>query len=118
MVLPNGNLANGTITNYTRCNERRIDVPVGIAYKEDIRRAREILEQVANKEPGVITEKEIRVFVDSLGESSVNMVVRCWAAQSEYWDTKWRLTEQIKYALDEAGITIPFPQIDIHLDKE
>lgn len=118
VVLPNGNLANGTITNYTRCKERRIDVPVGIAYKEDIQSAREVLEQVANKESGVIKEKEIRVFVDSLGESSVNLIVRCWAFQSEYWDTKWRLTEQVKYALDEAGITIPFPQMDVHFNKE
>lgn len=115
VVLPNGNLANGTITNYTRCNERRIDIPVGIAYKEDIRKAREVLEQAAREEPGVMNEKEIRVFVDSLGESSVNLIVRCWASQSEYWDTKWRLTEQVKYALDESGITIPFPQMDVYL---
>ena len=118
VVLPNGNLANGTITNYTRYDERRIDIPVGIAYKEDIRRAKEVLERVPKEDPGVIKEKEIRIFVDSLGESSVNLIVRCWACQSEYWDTKWRLTEQVKYALDEAGITIPFPQMDVHLDKE
>lgn len=117
VVLPNGNLANGTITNYTRCRERRIDIPVGIAYKEDIQKAREVLEKVVRKETGIIEEKEIRVFVDSLGESSVNLNVRCWASQSAYWDTKWHLTEQIKYALDEAGISIPFPQVDVHLDK-
>ncbi len=118
VVLPNGNLANGTITNYTRCQERRIDIPVGISYREDIRKAREIMEKVASEEPGVIQEREIRAFVDSLGESSVNLNVRCWASQSDYWNTKWHLTEQIKYALDEAGISIPFPQLDVHLDKE
>ncbi len=118
VVLPNGNLANGTITNYTRCQERRIDIPVGISYREDIRKAREIMEKVAGEEPGVIQEREIRAFVDSLGESSVNLNVRCWASQSDYWNTKWHLTEQIKYALDEAGISIPFPQLDVHLDKE
>lgn len=118
VVLPNGNLANGTITNFTRCQERRIDIPVGIAYREDIRKAREVMEGVAKEEPGVIQEREIKVFVDSLGESSVNLNVRCWASQSDYWDTKWQLTEQIKYALDEAGISIPFPQLDVHFDKE
>lgn len=118
IVLPNGNLANGTIINFTRCKERRIDIPVGIAYREDIRKAREVIEGVVKAEPGVLQEREIRVFVDSLGESSVNLNVRCWAAQSEYWDTKWQLTEQIKYALDGAGISIPFPQLDIHYNKE
>lgn len=118
VVLPNGNLANGTITNFTRCKERRIDIPVGIAYKEDIRKAREVLEQVVREEAGVIKEKEIRVFVDSLGESSVNLIIRCWALQGEYWDTRWRLTEQVKYALDAANVTIPFPQMDIHFNKE
>lgn len=115
VVLPNGNLANGTITNFTRCRERRIDIPVGIAYQEDIRRAREVLEQAAANELGVIREREIRVFVDSLGESSVNLIVRCWALQEEYWNTKWKLTEEVKYALDEAGISIPFPQLDVYV---
>lgn len=117
VVLPNGNLANGTIINYTRCRERRIDIPVGIAYSENIQKARGVLENVIRQEAGVIEEKEIRVFVDSLGESSINLNVRCWAHQEKYWDTKWHLTEQIKYALDEAGISIPFPQVDVHVDK-
>lgn len=118
VVLPNGTLANGTIINFTRCRERRIDILVGIAYKEDIRKAREILESVAREDAGIMKEKEIRVFVDSLGESSVNLNVRCWALQSDYWEAKWRLTEHIKYALDEAGISIPFPQMDVHLDQD
>ena len=117
IVLPNGTLANGTITNYTKCNERRIDIPVGIAYEEDIRKARGVIENVITQTPSVIKEREIRVFVDSLGESSVNLNVRCWALQSDFWTTKWELTEQIKYALDEADIRIPYPQRDIHVDK-
>lgn len=117
VVLPNGNLANGTITNFTRCRERRIDISIGIAYQEDIRKAREVLEQAANRETGVMKEREIRVFVDSLGESSVNLILRCWALQEMYWDTKWQLTEQAKYALDEAGISIPFPQMDVHVQR-
>lgn len=114
IVLPNGTLANGTITNYTKCSERRIDIPVGIAYEEDIQKARKVIEAAILGMPSVIKEKEIRVFVDSLGESSVNLNVRCWTLQSDYWTTKWELTEQIKYALDEAGIRIPYPQLDVH----
>ncbi|MDE7331679.1 MAG: mechanosensitive ion channel [Lachnospiraceae bacterium] len=114
VVLPNGTLANGTITNFTRCSERRIDIPVGIAYGEDIDAARAVLLKVIMEDENVIEERDRIVFVDSLGESSVNLNVRCWALQTDYWETKWRLTEQVKKALDEAGISIPFPQVDVH----
>lgn len=117
VVLPNGTLANGTITNFTRCRERRIDIPVGIAYEEDIRKAREVIESVLRADAAVIADRDIMVFVDSLGESSVNLNARCWAVQEDFWPAKWRLTEAVKYALDEAGIRIPYPQMDIHLDK-
>ncbi len=117
VVLPNGTLANGTITNFTRCRERRIDIPVGIAYEEDIGKAREVIEAVLHADAAVIADRDIMVFVDSLGESSVNLNARCWAVQEDFWPAKWRLTEAVKYALDEAGIRIPYPQMDIHLDK-
>lgn len=114
VVLPNGTLANGTITNFTRCRERRIDIPVGIGYGEDIDAARAVLLKIIMEDADVIAERDRIVFVDSLGESSVNLNVRCWALQTDYWETKWRLTEQVKKALDEAGISIPFPQMDVH----
>lgn len=114
VVLPNGTLANGTITNFTRCRERRIDIPVGIAYGEDIDAARAVLLKIIMEDADVIAERDRIVFVDSLGESSVNLNVRCWALQTDYWETKWRLTEQVKKALYEAGISIPFPQMDVH----
>lgn len=117
IVLPNGTLANGTIINVTRSKDRRIDIPVGIAYEEDIRQTRKVIEAVLKNDPDVLKEKEIRVFVDTFGESSVNLNVRCWSMQENYWETKWRLTEAIKYALDDANIRIPFPQVDVHLDK-
>lgn len=117
IVLPNGTLANGCITNYTKSDKRRIDIAVGIAYEEDIRRAKEVLIKVLEEEKGVLEREEKTVFVDSLGDSAVLMNVRCWAVKEEFWQTKWRLTENIKYALDEAGIRIPFPQMDVHLDK-
>ncbi len=117
VVLPNGTLANGTITNFTRCKERRIDILVGIAYEEDIRQARRVIEEVLLEDAEVIKERDMNVFVDSLGESGVNLNVRCWVLQEEFWPAKWRLTEQIKYALDKAEIKIPYPQIDVHIEK-
>ncbi len=116
IVLPNGTLANGSITNYTTCRSRRIDILVGISYKEDIKTAREILERVLDADPGVLKDQDKRVFVETLGDSSVVLNVRCWAVQEEYWETKWRLTEEVKYALDENKISIPYPQLDVHME--
>lgn len=117
IVLPNGTLANGCITNYTRCSKRRFDVKVGIAYKEDIRHAKEVLLAVLKEDEGILKNEEMAVLVDSLGDSSVNLIVRGWVKQEDYWPAIWRMTEKVKYALDDAGITIPFPQMDVHFDK-
>lgn len=117
IVLPNGTLANGCITNFTRCRMRRMDISVSIAYQEDIRQAKAVLSEVLKQEQGILNEEEQIVFVDSLGESGVLLNVRGWALNEDFWETKWRLTENIKYALDEAHISIPFPQLDVHLDR-
>lgn len=117
IVLPNGALANGSITNYTMCRKRRIDIKVGIAYEEDIRHAREVLLEALEKEVGVLADEESSVFVDSLEDSAVLLNIRCFTLTEDYWEVKWRLTEKVKYALDEAGIKIPFPQMDITLKK-
>lgn len=115
IVLPNGTLANGCITNFSECKMRRIDIMVSIAYDEDIRAAKRVLEQVLVDEKGVLENQERIVFVEALAENGVNLNVRCWADNTDYWDVKWRLTENIKYALDDAGISIPFPQVDVHV---
>lgn len=117
IVLPNGTLSNGYITNYTKCDKRRLDVTVGIAYEEDISHAKEVLMQVIREEEGILKNEDMRVFVDSLADSSVNLTVRGWVKGSEYWPVKWRVTENVKNALDRSGIRIPFPQMDVHLDK-
>lgn len=117
VALPNGTLANGSITNYTRSKKRRLDVKVGIAYSEDIRRAREVLLPVLREDESILKEEDMLVLVDSLGDSSVNLIVRGWVKSEDYWPALWRLTEKVKYALDDEGITIPFPQMDVHLDK-
>lgn len=115
IVLPNGTLANSSLTNVTACDSRRLDIKVGISYDADIRRAKEVVQKVLEEDEGVLKEKEHFAYVDELAESSVNLGIRCWFSMDGYWQGKWRLTENIKYALDEAEIGIPYPQMDLHL---
>ncbi len=115
VVVPNGDLANGNILNMSTLGDRRMDIKVGISYESDIRRAKEVLLRVLDEEPGVLQEEEKRVFVEELADSAVILCVRCYSANENFWETRWRLMETIKYALDEAGIGIPFPQIDVHM---
>ena len=117
ILVPNGTLANCTVTNVSGMEKRRVDVEVGIAYEADIRTAKEVLKKVAAEDEARIKEEEPIVFVDSLGDSSVNMGVRIWVEAENYWSTKWRLTENVKYALDEAGISIPYPQLDVQIKQ-
>ena len=116
IVLPNGTLANGTITNYTQSELRRVIVPVSISYQADVKEARKVLLEALKEDPSVRKDKEMRVLVDALADSGVNLLVRCWVKQDDYWETKWRLTELVKDTLDEAGISIPFPQLNVHID--
>ena len=115
VVVPNGTLANGNIMNMSTVNDRRMDIKVGISYDSDIRRAKEVLLGLLDDDPGVLQDQEKRVFVDELADNSVIINLRCYSTNEMFWETKWRLTEKVKYALDEAGITIPFPQMDVHM---
>lgn len=118
VIIPNGTLANSSILNMSTLSERRMDITVGISYDADIRRAREVIMQVLEEDKAVLQEQDHKVFVSELADSGVNLNVRCWALNEEYWECKWRITEQIKYALDEAGVSIPYPQMDVHLDRD
>lgn len=117
IVLPNGTLANSSLTNVTACDSRRLDITVGIGYDADIRQAKEVLRRVLEEDVAVLKDKEHFAFVDELGNSAVQMGVRCWLSMGDYWEGKWRITENVKYALDEAGISIPFPQMDVHMKE-
>lgn len=118
IVLPNGNLANCSLMNVTERPERRCDLKVGISYDSDIRTAKTVIEKVLLSDDAVIKDKDINVYVDELADSSVNIGVRCWFAKDDFWPGKWRINENIKYALDEANISIPFPQVDVHIQNE
>ncbi len=117
IVIPNGNLSNSSLINVSHMDNRRVDVAVGIAYEADIRTAKDILYKVAEEDPARLSGEDIVVAVDNLGASSVDMTVRIWVKSEDYWPTKWRLTENIKYALDENNISIPYQQIDVQIKK-
>lgn len=118
IVLPNGNLSNNTITNATAAEYRRMDIVVGISYDADLKRAKEVLQQVLEDDEKVVKDKDKMVFVSELAASSVNLGVRCWFTNADFWPGKWRITEKCKYALDDAGIEIPFPQMDVHIKEK
>ncbi len=114
IVLPNGNLANTSITNATEPSVRRVDLFVGISYNSDIEAAKRVIGEVMEQDPDVIKTEPMLVFVDALGDSSVNMGIRCYCENADYWTVRWRVLENIKLALDEAEIEIPYPQLTVH----
>ena len=117
IVVPNGMLSNSSLTNVSHMDRRRIDLTVPVSYGTDIRTAKEVLYAAAAKEPARMPGEDIIVVLDSFGDSALNMGVKLWVAAAEYWPARWRLLENIKYALDENGITIPFPQLDVQLKQ-
>jgi len=116
-ILPNATIASGTITNITANPTRRIDLVIGIGYDDHIKQAETILREVVQKDPRVLPDPAVQIAVAELADSSVNFVVRPWVKTEDYWDVKFSLTGNIKLALDEAGITIPYPQQDVHMHQ-
>lgn len=114
VILPNGSLANTSMTNVTEAPTRRLDITVSISYDSDIRHAKEVLLVMLSEDEAVLKEQDMLVCVDKLADSGIDLIIRCWVRKEDYWTAKWRLTEQTKYTLDEAGISIPFPQLDVH----
>lgn len=115
IVIPNGMLANSSLTNITYSDIRRIHLEVGIAYEADLKLAKEVIQKQAEAEVCRIPEEEILVFVSELGASEVKIGVRIWVKTENYWEAKWRLTENIKLALDECGIEIPYQKLDVQM---
>ena len=116
LTIPNGTLANSAVTDASMMPERRLDISVGISYDSDIRKAKEIMEEVYRSCPAVIADKGINVHVSSLGDSAVVIEAFGWVPGSEFLSSKWYLTEEVKLRFDEGGIKIPYPQMDVHLD--
>ncbi len=118
IVVPNSAITAGNITNFSSKAVRRVDHTVGISYDDDIKKAKEVMYGVIEKSAHTLADPEPLVAVKELGDSSVNFTVRAWVASADYWTAYFELIEEIKYALDGADITIPYPQMDIHMEKE
>lgn len=116
VILPNGNLANNSLVNITMQEARRMDITVGISYRADLKKAKEVLSRMLEEDEAVLNDRDRLVFVSELGSSSVVLGVRCWFRQEDFWQGKWRITENCKLKLDENGIEIPYNQLDVHLD--
>jgi small conductance mechanosensitive channel len=115
IIIPNGNLSNGAITNFTAEKNRRVDWTFGIGYSDDIKKAKEILVQLIKSDPRILDEPEAMVALSELGDSSVNFVVRAWVKLEDFWGVYFDIQEKVKLTFDEQGISIPFPQRDVHV---
>lgn len=118
IVLPNGNLSNTSLTNVTAQEKRRLELKVGISYQSDLKKAKDILYGLFEAHPLIKKDQDLIVFVDQLGESSVVIGARGWVETGNYWSVKWELTEKVKLAFDEAGIEIPFRQMDVNVKSK
>ena len=117
VTIPNGSISNAPVTDVTGLPTRRMDIPVGIAYAADIDKALSALLALAADDKGVLKSPQSTAVVDSLGDSSVNLILRVWVSTENYWDVRYRLTKGGKETFDRNGIEIPFPQMDVHIEK-
>ena len=118
VIVPNGAIVGGSITNFTAREARRIDLVFGIHYDDDIARAKQIIWDVLNADARILKDPEPVVAVAELGASSVDFVVRPWVPVPDYWPARFDLIEKVKLAFDANGITIPYPQQDVHHYRE
>ncbi|APW66918.1 mechanosensitive ion channel protein MscS [Poseidonibacter parvus] len=114
MIVPNGAITSGTIVNVNANPTRRVDLLVGIGYDDDIKKTKDVLTNILESDDRIIHNKGLTVAVSELADSSVNFVVRAWVNTPDYWAVKFDLTEQVKLRFDKEGISIPYPQQDVH----
>ena len=117
VIIPNSGITGSNITNYSAKETRRVDLVFGIGYGDDIRKAKEILQRLMRKDDRILTDPEPVVALAELADSSVNFVVRPWVKSGDYWRVLWDLTEKVKLTFDQEGISIPFPQQDVHMHQ-
>lgn len=115
VIIPNAQITGGNILNYTTNGTRRVDLVVGVSYEDDLKKAKRVIEGVLAGDDRVLKDPCPTVAVYELGDSSVNFVVRPWVKSADYWDAYFDITSKVKLALDENGISIPYPQQDVHL---
>lgn len=118
IIIPNGQITGGNIVNCSAMDTRRVDLVFGIGYDDDIRKAKEILTRLVNDDSRILKDPPPTIAVGELADSSVNFICRPWVKASDYWNVYWDLTEKVKLTFDAEGISIPFPQQDVHIYQE
>ncbi|MAD10457.1 MAG: mechanosensitive ion channel protein MscS [Alteromonas sp.] len=118
IIVPNGKIYGDNIINYSAMTTRRVDMTFGIGYDDDLLKAKTVLEQMVKEDERILEEPAPVVAVSSLGDSSVNFMVRPWVKKEDYFAVLWAFTENVKLRFDKEGISIPFPQMDVHFFKE
>ncbi|AUI86988.1 mechanosensitive ion channel protein [Vibrio azureus] len=117
IVVPNSAVIGGAITNYSRHDTRRVDMMIGVSYNADLQKTQQIIRETLEKDPRILKDPDMTIGVVELADSSVNIVVRPWCKTGDYWGVHFDSTQALKEALDAAGIEIPYPQMDVHVNK-
>lgn len=117
IIVPNGNIYGGNIVNYSAKPTRRVDMVFGIGYDDDLLKAKQVLEEMLLADERVLRDPAYTVAVGELGDSSVNILVRPWVKSADYWAVMFEFTEAVKLRFDQEGISIPYPQMDVHVNK-
>ena len=115
--IPNGNLANSPSINYSNQKERRLDIDIDVSYNNSIDDVKKCLNSVIKNEKRIISDKEVFTRITEYKDSSIKYTIRVWVDKNDYWETKFDLLENIKKEFDKKGITIPYNQLDVHIDK-
>lgn len=118
LIVPNGQVTGTNILNYTANGTRRVDMVVGVSYEDDLKKAQQVIEDVLAEDDRILKDPPATVAVSELGDSSVNFVVRPWVNAVDYWAVRFDTIRKMKLALDKNGITIPFPQRDVHMKSK
>lgn len=117
ITVPNATILAGNIVNYSEKPTRRVDLVFAVAYEADLQQVKTILEQAVADDPRCLPEPAATIVVGELADSSVNFLCRPWVRTADYWPVKWDLTEQVKRRFDQAGVTIPFPQMELRVPR-
>jgi small conductance mechanosensitive channel len=117
IIIPNGDLSNSVIINLSAQKNRRVDMTFGIGYEDDLQKAKTILIELIKKDKRILTDPKPFVGISELADSSVNFIVKAWCLSSDYWGIFYAMNENVKLTFDKEGISIPYPQQDIHLHK-
>ena len=115
IIVPNGSITAGTITNYSAKDTRRVDMVFGISYDDDIKTAKQVLQELVKADERILDDPAPVIAVSELADNSVNFIVRPWVNTADYWNVYWDLTEAVKQRFDQEGLHIPYPQRDVHL---